>query len=1390
MSLTNLAIKHRTTIVVLTLLIAAGGLWSYVSIPKESRPSIEIPNIVVTTLYPGASPDDVESLVTQEIEQEVESINGIDELSSTSTEGVSTIQVEFTPDVSMDKAYQDVRDKVDIARSDLPEDVEEPIVSEIDVSEFPIMTVNLSANYSLVRLKEVAEDLQDELEGISSVLEAPLVGGLTREVQVNVNLSALKGANLTFQDLINTIQQENTNLPGGDIDVDRQNYLVRVDGQFEDPERIENLVVKSTEGKNIYVRDVADVTFGFKERDSYARLKTLKKENEEGELVNLPPKKSEIKQVISLDIKKRSGDNVITTSEKVKETIEGFDLPSGTQVTITGDESENVESLVTDLENNIISGLIFVVMVLLFFMGVRNATLVGIAIPLSMFVSFLVFQAMGQTFNFIILFSLIIALGMLVDNAVVIVENIYRFKEQGYSRWEAARLATAEVAGPVIGATATTVLAFAPMLFWPGIIGEFMGFLPLTLIITLTSSLFVAIIINPVVTGFFVKVEDPTDDADEAFWQNWPRIARYGGAAAIVVLAVILAIASWETLLVLAVGIPLLYYLYTRVLKPIGDRFMQTGMPRLVQRYRTFLKNMLRRDYSGDRAMLYNTAALAAFTGGIVLAILGGLVTVATSRAAGMVLLAPGGLLAALGLIGLLFHTMEGIFRGGSSSVRGGLIFGAVMLVLLGLILITQPVPFDVIVVMLALPALVAGIGLVGLLHQRDSDSAGLIDSLLLLLAGFMVVGAVAGGVAGFFGEGPDPRVFALLAPAFVVGSVGYLGRRYRQKDGALFMTDNRARLLVSSIGALVAIIALFAAAPTGQAFFPDSDPGRVQVKLEAPIGTNIEASNQIAKRAQNRIQSLLQKNTEAKANVKNELVNVGIGGDAMFGGGSNPSNMSQITLNMVDFAKREESSAKTLRRLRDQFSSFPGVETEFTKSEQGPPTGPPVNIEVSGESFDKIVGITREIKDRMREGVEAGKLPGLVDVQDNLNTGRPELAVDVNRERAAQFGLSTGQIARTVRAAVNGIEASKYRTGDEEYDIRVRLQKADRKNLESLESLTIQVPPEGGGEPVQVPLVSVADLKVGSGFGSITHIDRERVVTVEGDAAPGYNGPEVLQNVQTYLKDYRQSLPSGYTMEYTGGNEDQQESFGFLRTALAVGVALIFIVLIAQFNSVSAPFIIVVAVGLSLIGVLLGLILTRTPFSLFTFIGIISLAGIVVNNNIVLIDYVMQLRQRGLDKQEAIIEGGATRLRPVLLTALTTVLGLVPLTFGLNVDFVGLLAELEPNFQMGSENTQFWGPMGTAIISGLTFATFLTLVIVPVMYSTFDSLSLRAASLAGYDSSAGAMVTDAVGGDGLAEKAPTKAAPDEVSGNGHAGGNGAATAGETDSLGEERGQL
>ncbi len=1292
MNLSNLSVSFRTAVLVLVVLLTFGGLASYITIPKEANPEIEIPIIIVSTIFPGASPSDVEGLITQPIEQELQGISGIDEIRSISTEGASIVTVEFLPGTDTNEAFQRVRDRVDQARPELPTDVEEPIINEVDLSEFPIMTINLAGDYSLSRLQRVAEDLEDALEVVEGVLEVDIIGGIEREVQVDVDLSALQAYGLSFNELVDAIQRENVNVPGGSIDVDRMNYLIRVDGEISEPDELNFFVISSPDGIPVYLRDVADIDFGFKDRESYARLRIIqeKDENDRYRQIFDSGNNSDAElQVISLEVKQRTGANILETAAGVKAALEDFPFPSGTEWVITSDDSENVQQLVSDLENNIISGLLFVVLVLLFFLGVRNASLVAIAIPLSMFMSFLVLQAAGITLNFIVLFTLIIALGILVDNAIVIIENIYRLREQGLGRLEAARQGAGEFAGAITVATLTTCLTFSPMLFWPGITGEFMAFLPLTLIVALLSSLFVAVFVSPALMAIFGRTPD----------EETPPIPRTGWYIILAALALgvmVLGFASWQTLFVLAIAIPLAYVFFRFAFQPISRLFMERLMPRLLAWHRQVLGWMLRRDYTVSRAFARNTLALGAFTGGVLLSILGGLVMIVSTPAA-LFLLIPGGVATLVGIIGIFLHSAECLLRGGWWAVRFGVGLGLLMVVLLSLTYLTRnPVAAADFLLLMALPAIVILVGL-------------------------------AGAVFGSF----------------------------------KLLTDNRALLLNATLGGGLSLLFLFALAPTGVEFFPDTDPNQVRINMEAPLGTNIDASDRIAARADQQILDLFRSDDLVLKNTENMLTNVGVTGSGDFAAGQPLAERSRITLNMVDYGDRSEASALTLAKVRDVITGIlPDITLDVQRDQLGPPTGPPVNIEITGPDYDEIVRLADEAQRIVSEAQEAGQIRGLVDLRDNLELGRPEVRVDIDRERASSYGLSTAQIGQTVRAAIAGTEASTYRVGDDDYDVTVRLKPEQRASLSTLENLNLLSAQTGQ----QIPLASVAEFIDGDGLGSITRLNLQRVAVIEGQNAPGFSGQEVLQQVQETLEEFANDLPPGYGLEYTGEQQDQDEAFGFLFVALMAGIMLIFLVTVAKFNSLAAPLIVLLAVGLSQFGVIFTLLMSQTPFGLMVFVGIISLFGILVNNNIVLLDYIQQLRAQGLSKNQSIIIGGVNRLRPVLLTALTTILALIPLTFGIQIDFVGLLANLDPDFQLGSQNTQFWGPMGTSIIGGLLFALFITLLVVPTIFSVFESLGRRFGDIFGIQPAE----DDIVSGDGAADvEEPAEPA---LEGNGQAG--------------------
>lgn len=1265
MKLIDLTLENRTVIIVLTALLVIAGSFSYQSIPKESNPSVAIPIFVINTVYPGISPVDMESLVTQPIERELQGITGVKDIRSTTTESFSSVIVEFNLDVEIAEASQKVRERVDLARAELPPDAEEPLIVEIDLDDIPIMTVNLSADYPISRLTELAEDLQDELEAMGGIREVEMVGQLDREVQVRVDLAALNGYGLSLGQLVGAIQGQNLTIPGGTMDVARMSYLIRVSGEFERPEEIENLVVarnmdeESSSTGLVYMRDVASVVFGFKDRESFARLRSYQSDVN-GDPVPLDPSEIRDAQVISLNVKKSPGVNILDTANEVRALLGERPMPPGTRVLVTGDQSEQIQTLISDLENSIVSGMLFVILVLVFFLGIRNALLVGTAVPLSILVGFIVLHAMGQSVNFIILFSLIIALGLLVDNSVVVVENIYRFREMGHSRFEAARLGTSEVGYALLAATATLLAAFFPMVFWPGIIGQVMSYLPMTLIIVLLCSLFVALVIYPVLTAYLVRLEDePRTPAT--------RFVKVTSGALLLFGLLAVGMANVTTLVVSLLTVIFFVISYRWVIKPLSHRFTHRSLPRVITGYRSFLNWMLQRDYRVRYAMIRNTAALSAISLAAIIGLTGALV--GSFSPAGSLLLPVAALLGGLGVLLLFVHLIEAIYLGGSTSIRVGGILAGFVAITLGLVSLGESVEATVWIALLALPALVLLVGLLG---------------------------------------------------------------AFRSKETPLILTDNRALLLNSIMAVLVSIFILFGLVPTGVEFFPQTDPNNIIVELEGPIGTHIHASNETAREVQERIYQLMDEDPLVAAGIENVQTNVGVSGDPFFGGGAQSPERMRITLNLVDFEDRAEPSSVTLGKIRNVIRDIPDMIINVDGEQMGPPTGAPVNIEISGENFDEIVRIAEEVTGMLTDASVTGAVPGLVDVRNNVSGGLPEYQVRVDYDRASRFGLNMADIAQTIRIANNGFEASTWRDGEDEYDIMVRLREEDRRDLESLRDLQIRT------LSGNVPLVSVADFVEGTGLGSITRLDLQRTATIEGQAAPGFSGPEVLMEVQALLQEYQESLPVGYSMAYTGENEDQEESFGFLSTALLIGFALIFMVMLGKFNSVLSPLIVMVAVGLSLTGVLLGLVLTRTPFGLMTFIGVISLAGIVCVNNVVLLDYVKQLTDGGMSKREAIIEAGAIRFRPVLLTALTTILGLVPLTFGINIDFVNLFASFEPNIQFGSESTGFWGPMGIAIISGLTFATFLTLIVVPVLYSAFDSVSRRFSGWTGTTTTAG----------------------------------------------------
>lgn len=1029
------ALRRQATVLTLLVILVIIGVYSYRTLPREAFPDITIPYVFVTTTYEGVAPEDMETLITLPIERKLKGLSGVEEIRASSAEGLSTVAVKFMPSVDIDDALQKVRVKVDQAKADLPADLEDdPVVEEVNFSDIPVIRVVLSGPYPLARLKSWGEDLKDQIETIPGVLNVLESGGLEREIRVEFDLDRIRAYNVPFSSMIQSVTQGNVNMPGGSMDIGQTRYLVRVPEDFKHPSEIFSIVAYVRDGRPVYLRDVARIEDTHKDPLTRARI-------------NGRPS-------VTLAVQKRSGENIVRICDEVRAMVEQArtDLPPDLRLDVTSDMSEDVRLMVSELENNILSGLILVLTVILAFIGGRSALFVALAIPYSMFMGFALLSGFGITLNMVVLFSLILALGMLVDNGIVIVENIYRHMQQGRSREQAARIGTDQVAWPVITATLTTLSAFIPMLFWPGIVGEFMMFLPKTLIMVLSASLFVALVVNPVLS------------------------ARY------------------------------------QTVRPLASRDSGEPAP----------EPWAKRVY---------------------------------------------------------LRTLE----------------------------------------------------------------------------------------------------WSLNHRAIVLGSAGLL--------------------LIASIGG-------FSMWGKGVEFFPDTDPNRAYVHIRAPEGTSLDASDQLV----SQVEAIVMEYED----IKHVIANVGSAGGDPFAAGGPGTHLSRVALDFKDFHERSQSSTKTVDEIRKRvLAAIAGAEVQVEKEEGGPPTGPPVNMEISGRDIRVLGELAAQVRREIRD------IPGLVDLKDNFVHGKPEIRINVDKEKAALLGLDTYTIAYTVKAAVGGVRVGVLRDDRDEYDITARLPEEARDSLESLKRLTVSGPQ---GEPI--PLTSVAQVELASGMGDIMRLNQRRVVTVSASVS-GRLANDVIRDIENRLAGFQ--WPRGYSYTFTGEQEEQAKAQDFLSKAFAAALFLIFLILITQFNSIIPALIILASVLLSLIGVFFGLLVTGTAFGIImTGIGVISLAGVVVNNAIVLIDYYMQLLGRGMERRAALLRAGMVRFRPVMLTAITTILGLMPMATGVSFDFKSLA------WSIGGESAQWWGPMAVAVVFGLAVSTLLTLVVVPVLCSLSGKLPQVAQGLYG----------------------------------------------------------
>ncbi|MFZ1824011.1 MAG: efflux RND transporter permease subunit [Chitinophagales bacterium] len=1088
-------IDNRTTIFIISLIITVLGITTYQSLPKELYPDITLPTIYVSTIYPGSSPTDIENLITKELEKEIGAVNGINKITSNSVQDFSSIMVEFVSGTDINDANQKVKDAVDKAKPNLPSDLDPqygPNVLKVEFSEIPIMFVNVSGDYDLGTLNRYAELLQDKIEEVPEISKVDVIGAPEREIQINMDMYKMQASQVTIYDIYTAISNENKIVSGGSIRVDEMRRSISVNGEFDNVEQIKNMLILNMQNEPIYLKDIAEVKDSFKEQESFARL--------------------DGKKVITLNVIKKSGENLIDASDHIKVLLEELqlkELPSDLELTVTGDQSSMTRTQLQDLINSIIIGFILVTLTLMFFMGATDAMFVGLSVPLSMFIAFIVLSLIGGAMNLIVLFAFLLGLGIVVDDAIVVIENTHRIFNNGKVPIRiAAKRAAGEVFVPVMAGTLTTLAPFFPLLFWPGMIGSFMRFLPITLIITLTASLLVAYLINPVFAATFMKAHNKEDKPK--------RRRQFVFSAVVVAFGLIISFSGNPLLGNIIITLVGFFWLYSLVLIRAIRWFQEKGWPVVQNGYTNILRWTLRHPVL----------------------------------------------------------TFSGIF-----------------------------------------------------------------------------------------------------------------------------------------LSLILAIVSLMITKP-GVEQFPTGDPNFIYAYIVMPTGTDQAITDSVTQVVEKRMTNVLGDNNDL---VESVISNVTISASEDPFDQSAYTNKGKVTVAFIESSiRRNRKTAPYMVEFREAVKGIPGAEITIAGEQNGPPQGKPINIEITGDNFDDIIATSGDVK----RYLESLNIQGIEELKTDLQANKPEVVIDLDRERMNREGVSTNTVGFEIRNAVYGFEVSRYKEGNDDYPIVVRYDEEQRKSIDQLKDLKLTYRDITTGSVRQVPLSAFADIKYSSTYSGIKRIDQKRVVTISSNLLTGYESqqPAIMNQIKDALADF--DTPQGVTIGYTGASQDFEETISFISIAWIISLFLLVIILVAQFNSISKPLIIFSEIIFSIIGVLLGYGLTGMNFSaVMTGVGIVALLGIVVKNGILLVEFTDVLVEEGLSVKEAVVEGARIRMTPVVQTALSTIFGMIPLAIGFNIDFVGLFTQLRPDIWFGGENVIFWGPLAWTIVFGLGYATFVTLLVVPVMY-------------------------------------------------------------------------
>ena len=1046
MSIPKISVNNPVLANMLMIIIIAFGTYAWINLPRELTPEIALQSATITTLYPGASPEEVEKLVTAPIEDAIEeNVSKINLLFSTSSEGRSVISVDFEEmsDRDYDKEIENLRTAVE-GVNDLPEEIlDDPRVEELDISSgFPMLTIVVGGDISERQMRDIAENLKDEILDIKNIASVRIAGLREREIWVEMDPDRLKAYQIPIAGVVAALGTSNLNLPAGTMELGNTEFMVRTMGEFASPDTIgETIIAVQPTGTPLRLKDVATVS------DTYEEARTLSRIGGEPS--------------ISLSVQKKTEGNTIALVAELRELVQkrSGDLPDGAELTAVNDYSVILKERLGILETNALFGLVLVVLMLLLFIGWRNAMFAALGIPVAFMATFWFMSVGGYSLSGVSLFGLILVVGIVVDDAIVVVENIYRHLETGASPKVAAIRGAEEVGWPVVAASLTTICAFGPLMFMSGVPGQFMRVVPIMAILVLIASLFEVFVILP------------------AHVSEWGRP------------------------------------------KP------RTGRSRL------------------------------------------------------------------------------------------------------------EP------------------------LRTRSPNTF----SLTVPIVGFLA----------WFGT-----VFDLIRNRYV---------RVLKKTIRYRYAFVGCVLLIGSVVCVSAFVVL------DKELFPGEDFPQFYVKAEMPPSYGMQETTNVIAQIEEAAKTL--PSSEVAAIVSNVGLHTPTG--AMMEGVTYGSNFGEVIVELTPKQERTRGVDDIIAELRTKTTTISGIEElNFITQEGGPPQGEDVEVKVKGARFEQLTALADTLK------ASLSQMDGVYDIRDDFRTGKSELRIYLKPEKAHQYGLTTFQIAQTVRTAIEGAKATTYREADEAIDVIVKYEEDTLGNLAELNNLLIATP-----SGAIVPLKDVADITEEKGYSDIRRFDGERAITVYASVDRAKTTP--FAATQALIGTFADvgSLYPGYQLDFRGLFDEIIESFSELWKLFIVGLLLIYVVLGAQFKSFIQPIIIMLAVPFGMIGAMVGLFLANATLSMVAMFGIVALSGIVVNDSIVLIDFINKYRERGYNKWYAILKGGSIRLRPIILTSLTTIFGLIPMAIGLG------------------GKSPIWMPMAYTIIFGLALATTMTLFVMPALYAITTDL-------------------------------------------------------------------